>query len=75
MIMREVLILIAIGVFVAAPLTWWLAKITSSELFEIKPNDPFVISQRFSPSPWFPRSPVSFRQDRGSNRSDQSAQI
>ena len=44
MVMREVLLLATIGMIAGAPLALWLAKIASSELFGVKPNDPFVIT-------------------------------
>lgn len=44
LIMREVLILAAVGIIAGAPLMVWLAKIASAELFGVKANDPSIIA-------------------------------
>ncbi|MPY89069.1 MAG: FtsX-like permease family protein [Luteitalea sp.] len=43
LIMREALMLVAIGVGVALPAAWWLSRYVQSELYGVTPTDPITI--------------------------------
>ena len=42
--MKEVLVLLAIGVAIALPLALGLTRFVQSQLYGIKPNDPFSLT-------------------------------
>jgi ABC-type antimicrobial peptide transport system permease subunit len=44
MVLREVLLLAAVGIAIALPLAWWLTKLVRSQLYGIEPRDPFTIA-------------------------------
>ncbi len=44
MVLREVLILSAIGVAMALPAAWWLAELVRSQLYGVAPRDPLTIA-------------------------------
>ncbi len=43
MVMRDVLILIAVGVCIGLPLSWALTRMVQSQLFGVTPHDPFTM--------------------------------
>ena len=43
LVMREVLILVAIGIAIALPLAWGLTGLVKSQLYGITPNDPLSL--------------------------------
>ncbi|MPZ17604.1 MAG: FtsX-like permease family protein [Luteitalea sp.] len=43
LIMREAMMLVAIGVGVALPAVWWLSRYVQSELYGVAPTDPMAI--------------------------------
>jgi predicted permease len=43
LVMREVLILVSIGVAIGLPAAWWLTRLVEKELYSIQPNDPATI--------------------------------
>ncbi len=44
LIMREVLVLVAVGVAIAIPAAYWLTQLVSAQLYGITPNDPLSIA-------------------------------
>lgn len=40
LVMREVLVLVAIGLAIGVPCAWWLSRYVSSQLFDVKAADP-----------------------------------
>jgi predicted permease len=43
MVMREVMALTAFGLLVGAPLVYWAGRIAASQIFEVRPTDPWVL--------------------------------
>jgi predicted permease len=44
MIVREVLVIAAVGVALGLPLAWWLGRYVESQLFGVQPHDPAALS-------------------------------
>jgi ABC-type antimicrobial peptide transport system permease subunit len=44
LIMREVLILLGIGMFIALPLSWALTQSVRAQLYGIQPTDPLSVA-------------------------------
>jgi predicted permease len=42
MVIRESLTLTAIGIALAAPITWWLTRLVASQLYGVAPTDPWT---------------------------------
>jgi ABC-type antimicrobial peptide transport system permease subunit len=42
--MREVLVMVGVGVAVALPAAWGLARLVQSQLYGIAPNDPLSLA-------------------------------
>jgi predicted permease len=43
MVIREVLVIAAIGVAIGLPAAWWLSRLVSSQLYGVTPTDPIAI--------------------------------
>jgi ABC-type antimicrobial peptide transport system permease subunit len=40
MVLREVTLVVALGIGVGLPLAWWLTRFVRSQLFGVEPRDP-----------------------------------